>query len=69
MSKITHSVLSSYDPLFRILDAEEKGEQRNKSVANTVYLDIRRNELNKHTKESPAANYIHSETRYNGLLI
>jgi len=29
-----------------------KGEQRNKSVANTVYLDIRRNELNKHTKES-----------------
>jgi len=51
MSKITHSVLSSYDPLFRILDAEEKGEQMNKSVANTVYLDIRRNELNKHTKE------------------
>ena len=38
----------------RILDAEEKGEQRNKSVANTVYLDIRRNELNKHTKESPS---------------
>ena len=53
MSKITHSMLSSYDPLFRILDAEEKGEQMNKSVANTIYLDIRRNELNKHTKESP----------------
>jgi len=38
----------------------------NKSVANTVYLDIRRNELNKHTKESP--NLVLSNERYSDTV-
>jgi len=32
-------------------------------------LDIRRNELNKHTKESPAANYIQCGTKKTGIFI